>query len=151
MSALKRRPSTVDHWRFQLVDDDQTELLYRLTSARLSFCTGWRRPVERPDWAFLLVDVDQTKLLFRSTSTRLSFSTGRRRPLSYSTGRRWWIHWRCRRPFGLMFSSRPTITTNNKKFLDFSNSTGKNLKIFQHEVQIEACPIFPTKRGVKRD
>ena len=78
----------VDHWPFQMVDVDHPDvfLLVDVDHWPFRFSTGRRRPLSfstgrhRPDWAF---------------------PTSRRRPLTFSTRRR------CRRPFGLTFSSRP--------------------------------------------
>ena len=92
----------IDHWRFLRVDVDQTDVFNWSTSIRLTFSTGRRQP----DWPFVLVDVDQTDLLYWSTSTRLTFSTGRHRHQrsTLDVDRR-----RCRHPFLLMFSSRPIL------------------------------------------
>ena len=82
-STINRRP------RFLLVDVNQTELFYWSTST-----------TELDQTELLYTSTSTTELFYWSTSTRLSFCTGRRRTLVVDSPR-------CRRPFGLMFSSRP--------------------------------------------
>ena len=84
-SALKRRPSTTElYWRFLLVDVDHWAFLL-VNVDHWRFLRRRRRC--RPSWRFLLVDLDHWAILLVD---------GRRCR-------------RCRRPLGLMFSSRPNF------------------------------------------